>query len=521
MGIEVLTLRCHIRKGEVCNHRCACHGRRPPIIFKRVNRYLFGHHQNLGKGFVHEASMTGGEESPKNPFVSRRKQLVEDARRIREGHDLREEDAFMEAIRAKKRYLRELEEARKVLNYDIESALAELPPLQVETAGSFVITSKAFARFFDESEPLVRPAHELDVVGTRSHRSHGSVSVAFSPDGTSLAAGTGHEMHKIQQWNVNTGEFLGPLNGHMGDPNSVTYSPDGSSLASGSKDKKIKLWNVNTGECLRTLNGHTGWVVSVSFSPDGTLLASGSGDNCIKQWDINTGECLQTLEGHTGKANSVAFSPDGTLLASGSGDQTIKLWNVETGECLRTLKGHMKYVKSVAFSLDGTLLASGSGDNTIKLWNFNTGECLRTLEGHTEGVESVAFSPDGTTLASGSEDNTIKLWNVKTGECLRTMEGHMVGVRDVAFSPDGASIASVSDDHAVKLWNVNSAECLQTFEESNWWVNSVAFSPDIEKSRDIKHAFSKVKDMLMEAEFLLSTEDGIEFTVSWDGLEEC
>jgi WD40 repeat protein len=101
---------------------------------------------------------------------------------------------------------------------------------------------------------------------------------------------------------------------------SVAFSPDGLTLASGSLEKTIKLWDVATGELKATLEGHSHWMNSVAFSPDGLTLASG------KLWDVATGELKATLEGHSHWVNSVVFSPDGLTLASGSDDCTIKLW---------------------------------------------------------------------------------------------------------------------------------------------------------------------------------------------------
>ena len=57
------------------------------------------------------------------------------------------------------------------------------------------------------------------------------------------------------------------LEGHTDDVQSIAFSPDGGTLASGSSDDTIKLWDVATGRELRTLQGHTGWVYSVAFSP--------------------------------------------------------------------------------------------------------------------------------------------------------------------------------------------------------------------------------------------------------------
>ena len=50
------------------------------------------------------------------------------------------------------------------------------------------------------------------------------------------------------------------LKGHTGGAYSVAYSPDGKTLASGCGDKTIKLWDVATGKEQATLRGHTDWV---------------------------------------------------------------------------------------------------------------------------------------------------------------------------------------------------------------------------------------------------------------------
>jgi dipeptidyl aminopeptidase/acylaminoacyl peptidase len=159
--------------------------------------------------------------------------------------------------------------------------------------------------------------------------------------------------------------------------NSVAFSPDGKTLASGSGDVgTISLLDVATGKEQATLEGRDGRVTSVAYSPDGKTLASGNWDGTIKLWDVATGKEQATLKGHTNWVNSVAFSPDGKTLASGGGASIagefkpgeVNLWDVATGKERATLKGHT-IVVSVAFSSDGKTLASGSYDKTIKLWD--------------------------------------------------------------------------------------------------------------------------------------------------------
>ena len=310
-------------------------------------------------------------------------------------------------------------------------------------------------------------------------------SVAFAPDGNTLASG-GWD-YTIKTWDARSSELQlsidarGPdheRKGHTDWVSSVAFAPDGKTLASGSGDYTIKLWDTRSGETLRTLEGHTRGVSSVAFAPDGNTLASSSRDRTIKLWDARSGELLRTLEGHTDHVWSVAFAPDGNTLASSSRDKTVKLWDARSGELMRTLEGHTDYVSSVAFAPDGSTLASGSVDKTVKLWDARSGELLQTLEGHTSVIGSVTFAPEGNTLASSSWDKTIKLWDARSGALLRTLEGHTGSFYSVAFAPDGNTLASVSDDKTIKLWDARSGELLQTLEGHRSDVYSVAFTPD-------------------------------------------
>jgi WD40 repeat protein len=198
-------------------------------------------------------------------------------------------------------------------------------------------------------------------------------SVCVSFDGKYLASGGAGVHTRIRIWDVSTGKVLNKVGEHRGHDvvYSLAFSPDGTTLASGagvSSGDEIHLWDVATGKELASIPDHDGPVTSVCFSSDGQLLASASWDKTVRIWDVSKRKELRRLLGHTEKVYVLAFSPDNTLLASGGNDKLIRLWNSRTGKELGKLQEHEGSVRSLAFSPDGRYLASGDYYGNLLIW---------------------------------------------------------------------------------------------------------------------------------------------------------
>ena len=307
-------------------------------------------------------------------------------------------------------------------------------------------------------------------------------SIAFSPDGTTIASGD--DYGALFLWNLATGTLTKALQKPhtLGAAVSVAYSPDGISIACATKGPdRVYLWNVATGTQEKTFK-HTGIVISATFSPGGTTIATGHWLDGGRLWDVTTPNLAKMLSHPLGQGDgfaSLVFSPNGRTLVGLSSHRrgTIELWDAATGKHTRTLV-EGKYFTVVAYSPDGKTLATGHRGTYAHLWDVATGNLIKVLE-HAENAASLAFSPDGKTLASRDYDNgRVYLSDVATFKHIKTFEHAEDRAMGVVFSPDGKMLATMGgSDRTVRLWNVATADLAQVFEH-NGWIRSIAFSPD-------------------------------------------
>jgi WD40 repeat protein len=213
------------------------------------------------------------------------------------------------------------------------------------------------------------------------------------------------------------------LKGPSYEITSLAFSPDGKTIAMGTDAQQAILWETSTGWIrwngdVPVSNSPYDCAV-VAFSPDGREVLVGTGGG-VALLDAATGKRLRDYYLHSSKdeenepaeANAVAFKPDGQLIVaalSWQKEPVAVVWDAKTGRRLQTLRGpkppadeaaHDFY--SIAFSRDSRYVIAGPSDAMAVLFDAATGKMLRRFPSSLGSVRSVAISPDGEKLLMGT-----------------------------------------------------------------------------------------------------------------------
>jgi WD40 repeat protein len=314
------------------------------------------------------------------------------------------------------------------------------------------------------------------------------------------------------------------IRGHSGSTLSVAFTPDGSSLASSGVNNKhvnestsrydecLKFWDVKTGKLKLKFLKDAVFADNISFSKASPLMAYSvmNATNSksspvsfkveVRNW--KTGAFQSKVSNQTEIISQVSLSKSGKSLTWASQDGKVSIWNTHSGKLIRSFRttvnisdmnctsdeskiaiggsdlglififsrsGHQEHsselnidqpVSSLKFSHDGLTLGCCSGSK-FNLWKVKSPRTKNSwnwtklsFNGHKSFVNELAFSPDDSIVATASGDKTIKLWNAKTGGLLSTFIGHKHPALCLAFSPDGSKLASGDSDGNILLWKI-------------------------------------------------------------------
>jgi WD40 repeat protein len=357
-----------------------------------------------------------------------------------------------------------------------------------------------------------------------------ATSLAFSPDGRSLAITNGGEVWLLSADGRHvTRKLRYGYNGYQHEMLHLSYAPDGRRLAATARDGAVRLWELSGRQVLAQQAVPLRDVHSLAFTPDGRTIVTGtgdkladvatypvswlptsnyravvtgSGDHAVRLWDAATGQPRTTLPLHAfAGARCLALSPDGRTLAVGcsggvfglrdvdGGAERFPLFADETdrsawGQCdlvrglgLPAYPEFTSAVQALAWFPGGQRVATLTGDGVVKVWDTQALAEVRQLRAGPARAACLGVSPDGRTLALGV-GRDVQLWDPATGRLRRSLRGHRGAVLSIAFAPDGETLASGGEGWRVIIWDPAAGKELTSLAGHTDAVTAVGYSPD-------------------------------------------
>ncbi len=250
------------------------------------------------------------------------------------------------------------------------------------------------------------------------------VSLAFSPDRKSLASASrkigGDFAEKVPAavilWDVATGEEKVKLKDNDGAFQGLAFSPDGTVLAACDGSEQVKLWDTRTGKPLGILKEERGLIRALAFTPDGKTLVLGTrprrGENeAVRLWDWAEKKANGSFK-MDGECADLRFTRDGKTLVALNEHGEVTFWDYENWRPRKTVKagrapGWAGRPHGLALSADEKLLAlgyvtqkDGKYAGKVDVRDAASG-ALVTTRALDMVVKGVAFSPAGGMLAAG------------------------------------------------------------------------------------------------------------------------
>jgi WD40 repeat protein len=161
--------------------------------------------------------------------------------------------------------------------------------------------------------------------------------VAYSPDGAVLATTFGVLSADKKQfdsvvflWDAATGDPRGELRGTFthAHPSAIAFSPDGTTLAA-ICGPTVLTFDVPSRKQLAKVKPGTKHLKGLAFFPDGRRLVTVSNDKSARVWDARTLAEAGGYEWKVGKLLAVAVAPDGLRVAAASGTGKVVVWDAE------------------------------------------------------------------------------------------------------------------------------------------------------------------------------------------------
>ncbi len=205
---------------------------------------------------------------------------------------------------------------------------------------------------------------------------------------------------------------------HIEPVRSLAFSPDGKTLATASGDprEEVKTWNVADGKLLRTFR-HDSPIAAVAFSANGKRLAAAGGGATapeVRVWSLASQKRPAKLTTQLMGALTTGFSHDDDWFATGGADGLVVLVQ-RSQKNKKQVINHEAIVRSLAFAPHSNLLTTGAEDGELRVFDLNTLSLKKTLP-VGGAINSVGFAGDGKYAVATADNHRVAVCDIEKAE---------------------------------------------------------------------------------------------------------
>lgn len=328
-----------------------------------------------------------------------------------------------------------------------------------------------------------------------------AIDLAFSPDGTKLAAASA--AGKVTVFQLQDGAKLHVFEAHEQGTNCLAWapaSPQGSTssatsnsgnaiqiLATGGQDGAVKFWDGHAGQHLATAKLGNAWIDHLAWRPrfetsgaepnastEPLLAATAGRQLMLVQTD---GAVRHSFKSAPKTLSALAWQPAGGCVAVAYFGG-VSLWDADDFAAQKEFE-YANGIHALVWSPDNKWLVSGNQDPSVHLWIPETDVELH-MSGYEGKVKELSFDQTSRWLATGGGKDAC-LWDC-TGDGPEGREPmmfpHDAKVCAVAFQNAHSLLATASQDGSVMLWSPDRKQPLRATIKMPHAATKLVWSPD-------------------------------------------